>query len=98
MRHASIRSLTAFIAVAAVGLAALRNANGLWAGMLLLPAPAAVAIAMTGAVIVRGGGRYWWAGFAFFGGGYLAVAVGPWPSDAFQPRLGTTQVLRHAHD
>jgi hypothetical protein len=66
--------------------------------MLLLLALATVAIAMVGAVILRGAERYWWAGFAFFGGGYLAVAVGPWLSDSFQPRLGTTQVLRHAHD
>src|SRR6516165_6342441 len=98
MRRFSIRSLTAFIFVAAIGLAALRNANDLWAGMLLLLALAAVAIAMMGAVILRGGERYGWAGFAFFGGVYLAVAVGPWLSDTFQPQLGTTQVLRHAHD
>ena len=97
MRRFSIRSLTAFIAIAAIGLAALRDANDLWAGMLLLLALAAVAIAMMGAVILRGGERYWWAGFAFFGGGYLAVAVGPWLSDAFQPQLGTTQVLRYVH-
>jgi hypothetical protein len=98
MRRFSIRSLTAFIVVAAIGLAALRDANDLWAGMLLLLALAAVAIAMMGAVILRGGERYWWAGFAFFGGGYLALAVGPWLSDTFQPQLGTSQVLRHAHD
>ena len=98
MRRFSIRSLMAFIVVAAIGLAALRNASDLWAGMLLLLALAAVAIAMMGAVILRGWERYWWAGFAYFGGGYLAVAVGPWLSDTFQPRLGTTQVLRHAHD
>ena len=97
MRRFSIRSLTAFIAVAAIGLAALRDANDLWAGMLLLLALAAVAIAMMGAVILRGGERDWWAGFAFFGGGYLALTVGPWLSDTFQPLLGTTQVLRHAH-
>jgi hypothetical protein len=98
MRRFSIRTLTAFIAVAAIGLAALRDANDLWAGMLLLLALAAVAIAVMGAVIVRGGERYWWAGFAFFGGGYLAVAVGPWLGDTFEPQLGTTQILHHAHD
>ena len=98
MRRFSIRSLAAFIVVAAIGLAALRDASDLWAGMLLLLALAAIAIAMMGAVILRGGERYWWAGFAFFGGGYLAVSVGPWLSDTFEPRLGTTHVLRHAHD
>ena len=97
MRRFSIRSLAAFIVVAAIGLAALRDANDLWAGMLLLLALAAVAIAVIGAVILRGGERYWWAGFAFFGGGYLALTVGPWLSDTLQPQLGTTEVLRHAH-
>src|SRR6516165_6184746 len=97
MRRLSIRSLTAFIVVAAIGLAALRDANDLWAGMLLLLALAAVAIAMMGTVILRGGERYWWAGFAYFGGGYLALTVGPWLSDTLQPQLGTTEVLRHAH-
>ena len=97
MRRFSIRSLTAFIFVAAIGLAALRDANDLWAGMLLLLALATVAIAMIGAVILRGGERYWWAGFAYFGGGYLALTVGPWLSDTLQPQLGTTEVLRHAH-
>ena len=97
MRRFSIRSLTAFIVLAAIGLAALRDANDLWAGMLLLLALATVAVAMIGAVILRGGERFWWAGFAFFGGGYLAIAVGPWLSDTFQPQLGTTQVLRRAH-
>src|SRR5262249_41515830 len=26
------------------------------------------------------------------------VALGPWLSDTFEPQLGTTQVLHHAHD
>jgi MFS family permease len=95
MRRFSIRTLMAFVLVSAIGLAALRNANDLWAGMLLLLALAAVGAAMMGAVILRGRERYWWAGFAFFGGGYLAFAVGPWLSDTFQPQLGTTLSLDH---
>jgi hypothetical protein len=95
MRRFSIRSLMAFIVVAAVGLAALGNANELWAGMLLLAALGAVGFAVMGAAILRGKERYWWAGFAFFGGGYLALAVGPWISDTFQPQLGTTPLLDH---
>ena len=55
MRSFSIRSLTAFIVLAAIGLAALRDANDLWAGMLLLLALATVAVAMMGAVISRWG-------------------------------------------
>jgi hypothetical protein len=97
MRRFSIRSLIVLIVVFAVGLAALRNANELWAGMLLLVALAAVGVAVMGAVILRGKERDWWAGFAFFGGGYLALAIGPWLSDTFQPQLGTTHLLEYVH-
>jgi hypothetical protein len=97
MRRFSIRSLMAFVLLSGVGLAALRNAGDVWAGMLLLAAVAAVGTAVMGAVIMRGSERYWWAGFAFFGGGYLATAVGPWLSDTFQPQLGTTHVLSYTH-
>ena len=39
MRRISIRTLMAFVLVSAVGLAALRNANELWAGMMLPARP-----------------------------------------------------------
>jgi hypothetical protein len=97
MRRFSIRTLMAFILVAAVGLAALRNANELWAGMMVIVALGAVGVAVLGAVFLRGKERAWWIGFAFFGGGYLALAVGPWLSDTFQPQLGTTHLLRYVH-
>ena len=73
MRRISIRTLMAFILVSAVGLAALRNANAWWGGTMLLLAMAAVGVAMTGAVLMRGRERCWWATFAFFGGGYLVL-------------------------
>jgi hypothetical protein len=97
MRHVSIRSLMALIVVAAIGLAALRNANDLWSGMLLLFALTAVGIGIMGAVILRGGERCWWGGFAFFCGGYLALAIGPWLNDRFQPQLGTMYLLEYVH-
>jgi hypothetical protein len=95
MRRLSIRSLMSFIVVSAVGLAALRNANELWAGMLLLVALAAVGFASMGAAVLRGQERCWWAGFAYFGGAYMALTVGPWLSDTFRPQLGTTRLLDH---
>lgn len=93
MRRFSIRSLMALIVVAAIGLAALRNANGLWAGMLLLLALAAIGSAVMGAVILRGKERYWSAGFAFFAGCYLVLAIGPWLSSWYSSRIGTTYLL-----
>ena len=97
MRRFSIQSLMAFIVVSAIGLAALRNANDLWSGMMLLIALAAVGVAVMGTVILRGEERCWWAGFAFFGGGYFVLAFVPGLSDAFRPHLGTTHLLSKAH-
>jgi hypothetical protein len=48
-----------------------------------------------GAVILPGKERYWWAGFWFFGGGYLMLTAGPWFSDTVQPQLATTQLLNY---
>lgn len=93
MRRLSIRTLMAFVLIFAVGLAALRNANDLWAGVMLLFALAVVGVAVIGGVILRGRERCWWAGFAFFGGGYLALAIGPWFGSADQSRLVTTHLL-----
>ncbi len=90
MRRFSLRTLMAFILVAAVGLAALRTANDLWAGRMLLAALAAVGVSILGAALMRGRERAWWLGFAVFGGGYLAVSVGPWVDDAFRQKLSTT--------
>ena len=93
MRRFSVRSLMAFVFVCAIGLAALRApvifgvASCCWSP---LPLSASQSWA---AVVLRGLEKYWWAGFAFFGGGYLALAFGPWLSDTFQPQLGTTHLL-----
>jgi hypothetical protein len=69
MRRFSIRSVMSFVIVSALGLAALRNADELWAGMVLLFAMGSVGVAVLGAVFLRGRERAWWAGFAFFAGG-----------------------------
>lgn len=94
MRRVSIRRVMAFVLVSAIGLAALKNASDLWAGMMLLLAFAVIGTALMAAVILRGQERRWWAGFAFFGGGYLALAFAPWLSDTFRRQLGTTFIQR----
>jgi hypothetical protein len=95
MRRYSVRKLMALIVVCAVGLAALRNANELWAGIMLTFVFGAVAVSVIGAVILQGNERYGWAGFAVFGGGYLAIALGPVLSDVYKPYLGTTVALSY---
>ena len=90
MRRLSIRTIMAAVVIAAVGLAALRNANELWAGMMLLTTLAMLGIATLGIIFLRAKERAWWVGFALFTGGYLAITLVPWLSGTFRHQLGTT--------
>ena len=63
----------AVVLMAAVGMAALRNANAWWAGAMLMLALASVGGAVLGIIIMRGRERYWWLGFGMFCGGYLIL-------------------------
>jgi hypothetical protein len=93
MRRISIRTLMAFVLVSAVGLAALKNAGELWAGIMLLLALAAAGAAILGAAVMQGRERAWWLGFAVFAGLYLTLAVGPWVHDGFRSQLITSHWL-----
>jgi hypothetical protein len=97
MHRFSIRTLMAVILVSAIGLAALRNANGIWAGLMMQFALAAVGVAAIGAVISRGCERYWWTGFWVFAGGYLVLVFAPGVSTEISPKLLTTQFLAYVH-
>jgi hypothetical protein len=92
MRRFSIRSLMVVAVAAAVGLAALRDANGWWAGTMLL-----VALVVTWNAVLRAGAlrdkdKYRQVGFALACVAYLMVALGP-----LQPSLGTTRLLNHLY-
>jgi hypothetical protein len=89
----SIAGLMALVVVAAVGVAALRFANELWAGVLLLATVGIFGAAILGIVHRRDGKRAWWQGFALFGWGYFALALGPWFHAAIAPSLPTTTGL-----
>jgi hypothetical protein len=93
MRRISIRTLMAFVIASAVGLAALRNAEPLWARLMLLTALSAVGIAGVGAIFTRRKERAWWVGFGVFCGGYLSLAYGPWLSERFEAEVEMTQLL-----
>jgi hypothetical protein len=88
----SIAGLMGIVVVAAVGLAALRNASETWAGMILLLTCGVLALAVVGVVCRAGSERAWWLGFALFGWGYLVLAFGFWPEDR-SPRLPTLVLL-----
>src|SRR4051812_8509784 len=97
MQRFSIRTLMAVVVLSALSLAALRNANKLWAGLTFMVALSIVGIAMVGAVIMRGKERCWWATFAFFGGSYLVLTCAPGFSTVVSPKLVTTTALDYLH-
>ena len=86
------------VVVAALGLAALRNASEVWAGATLLVTCGILCLAIVGVVCRKDESRAWWLGFALFGWGYLALAF--WsphslPTTALlhvlEARIGATQ-------
>jgi hypothetical protein len=87
----------AVIVVSAVGLAALRNANELWSGIMLLAVLVIVGMAILGAILLRGRDRAWWLGFALFAGGYLALAFTSLAAPVAMPKLATTHLLDYVH-
>jgi hypothetical protein len=97
MRRFSIRTLMACVLLSAVGLAALRSASRLWAGIMMMLALAAIGVAILGAALMRGRERAWWLGFAVFGGGYLVLTFAPGLSSEVGARLVTTKALDAAN-
>jgi hypothetical protein len=92
MRRFSIRTLMAFVLVSAVGLAAIRNANERWAGVMMMLAMALFGVAALRAILLRGRERAWWLGFAVLGVTYLFVSLSP-----LRYRLGSTHLLEYVH-
>lgn len=74
----SIAGLLAVILIAALGLAALKMANALWASTVYSLAIFATLVAVLGAIFSREGLQAFCAGFAIFCGAYLVLIIGPW--------------------
>lgn len=86
----SIAGLMGAVLIVAIGLAALRSASEIWAGVIFLSTCGVLALAIVGIFCRREAERAWWLGFALFGWGYMALASGrgtkpdcrgcrPWP-------------------
>src|SRR5262249_29134977 len=67
------------------------------AGVLLMLGLGVLGLAVLGVAYRRGRTRAGWLGFALFGGGYLALTLGPWAVDAIRPQLATSQLLDALH-
>ncbi len=95
MRRFSIRTLMVLVVVAAVGLAALRNANVYWATAIAGVVAVVVAASVIGAIGLRGREQYGWAGFAVFSVAYLGVTVGNLLPDPFKDPFRTSALLTY---
>jgi hypothetical protein len=95
MRRFSVRSLMVFIVGAAVGLAALRNANVYWAAGMSVAVLAALATSAVGIIVLRASEQCAWAGFAVFSGMYLACAVCGQFFDGVRQSFGPTVALNY---
>jgi hypothetical protein len=93
MRRFSVRTLMVLIVGAAAGLAALRDASEVWAGIMLTLVLLILGTAIFGAIYNRGRRRAGWLGLAVFGWGYFMLAFGPGFSSELGNRLPSTQLL-----
>ncbi len=88
----SIARLMGVVLIVAIGLAALRSATEIWAGVVFLSTCGVLALSIVGFLCRREAERAWWLGFALFGWGYVALAF--WPSSqALFPSLPTLTLL-----
>ena len=97
MPRFSLSAVMGFVLACSVGLAALRNANEVWVGILLMLVAGMVGVALLGVFFEPGRNNAWWAGFALFAGSYLTLAFGPWCKDQIQPKLASTQLFGYLH-
>jgi hypothetical protein len=73
----TIAGLMAIVLFVAIGFAALRNADELWASATYTLAIAMISLAFVGAFVRKGKARAIWSGFAVFGLAYLLIGLSP---------------------
>lgn len=91
--RASILGLMCVVLFIAVGVAALREANDLWASCLFTLTLVVLGLACLGAAFRRGYRRAYYAGFAASGFGYLFLCYAPWAASEVRPHLATEKLL-----
>jgi hypothetical protein len=92
----SIRGIMAIVLLFAVGVAALREADDVWASLSFSLTLLVLGVVALGAAFRRGRSRAFYAGTAAFGWAYMALCFGPWAADAIRPHLATTELLDYA--
>lgn len=87
----SLAGLMAFVLLAAVGFAAVKNPSEMLAGVLFLFVVGLLVLALVGVAFRHGNKRLFWAGFGAFGWTYLALAL--WTEPVSLPVLPTSTLI-----
>ena len=74
----SLSGLIVGVLACGLGLAALRNASPIWAGLMLLLTLGLLAVVVLGVIYRREERRAWWPCFAIFGWGFAGLVLAPW--------------------
>jgi hypothetical protein len=96
MRRFKIRGLMMAVVATAVSVAALRDANDLWAGVFMLFVAGLLGAAILGSIHLRDRAGAWWLGFAIFEAGYLIIAFGM--LEKFGEWLPTGWLIAYVHN
>jgi hypothetical protein len=89
----SIAGLLGLVLVSSIGLAALRYASAVWAGVMFLLTCGLLGLAILGVACRQGADRVWWLGFAVFGWGYLILIFVLSPESEFGPAPGLPPIV-----
>jgi hypothetical protein len=89
----SIARLMGVVSVIAVGAAALKVADEVWAGVMLALTIGLLGVAVLGALYGREARRAFWIGALLFGAAYLVPSL----VEATREKLPTTRLLTYAH-
>jgi hypothetical protein len=89
----SIAGLVIYVALFAVGFAAIRNPSSLWASTLFSVTLSTLSLAVLAAVYRRARRRAFWVGFAFCGWLYLIMTLGPGLDSLVGNHLLSTAIL-----
>ena len=91
-------ALMGLVFVLAVGMAALKSANKIWAGVIMTLVLGVLLFALLGVAHNSGPTRRFWSGFAVFGWGYLTFIFGPLFDKDVGRLIPTTDLLRVLHN
>jgi hypothetical protein len=89
----SLLGIMGIVAFVALAFASLIRPSYLWISIVWTAAIGFLAISVVAAVARRGESRCFWASFALFGWGYMALTLGPWFEDRTGELLATRLLL-----